>query len=408
MKRQRVVDLGAGLTAVVVLAACGGTVNPPDRNLAVSAVIDASGGSLVNDAGVTLVVPRDTLARPATASIAPQPGGAWDVHIDQPWTGHVEVSLPVADSDPSLAILAHKVDGQWQVESAEPVGTSLRGELTSLSWIKAIGCLAKVTPSSIARCMLEAGIKKLVLEKLTKSARDKVMETLFPSCTVVDGIIDFVKAAAFGDSPPAECSAVDGAPPTSSSTPSSRSAGGPAGNQAQLSVNLNENPFICNGVTRSLGYLGGARPGDVFSFSSTELGSLSPATAAADGRVPLRWVCQASDVGKTWHVTAHSASGASTSFSVVGKAQVKPNLPSSAPPPSKELGGVDVERYCQSGWQLHAVLRTSNAYGWRCSAEGTEDQNVSMDDACTQQYRSDARSRYRSFADAYSWICFVS
>lgn len=82
-----------------------------------------------------------------------------------------------------------------------------------------------------------------------------------------------------------------------------------------------------------------------------------------------------------------------------------------SPPPSarvsSDLGGIDVERYCQDGWGLHAILRVQNAYGWRCGADGHEDQNVSMDDACQQQYQPEARSRYKSFADPASWVCYI-
>jgi hypothetical protein len=66
-----------------------------------------------------------------------------------------------------------------------------------------------------------------------------------------------------------------------------------------------------------------------------------------------------------------------------------------------------VERYCQDGWGLHAILRTQDAYGWRCGADGHEDQNVSMDDACQQQYQPAARSRYKSFTDPASWVCYI-
>jgi hypothetical protein len=84
--------------------------------------------------------------------------------------------------------------------------------------------------------------------------------------------------------------------------------------------------------------------------------------------------------------------------------------PAPVPPPAQgasNLGGIDVERYCQEGWGLHAILRTHDAYGWRCGADGHEDQNVSMDDACQQQYQPAARSRYKSFTDPSSWVCYI-
>jgi hypothetical protein len=76
---------------------------------------------------------------------------------------------------------------------------------------------------------------------------------------------------------------------------------------------------------------------------------------------------------------------------------------------------IDVEAYCWSGWRMHAVVRYDNAYGWRCSQDNTAqngeqqgDQNVSMDDACQQQYGSRYRSAYRDYADPYSWYCHGS
>ena len=99
---------------------------------------------------------------------------------------------------------------------------------------------------------------------------------------------------------------------------------------------------------------------------------------------------------------------ASTPSSPSTSAQAAP--PTAAPPPtqgSSDLGGIDVERYCQDGWGFHAILRMQDAYGWRCGADGHEDQNVSMDDACRQQYQLEARSRYKSFTDPMSWVCYI-
>src|SRR5205814_8275415 len=73
----------------------------------------------------------------------------------------------------------------------------------------------------------------------------------------------------------------------------------------------------------------------------------------------------------------------------------QPTTPAAPPPnqPPRSLGGVDLERYCQDGWGLHAILRESNAYGWRCGGDGRPDQSISVDDACVQQYGAPSRSR---------------
>lgn len=79
------------------------------------------------------------------------------------------------------------------------------------------------------------------------------------------------------------------------------------------------------------------------------------------------------------------------------------------------LGGVDLEKYCQNGWGLHAHLRYSVAWGWRCGV-GIEqqlgwhpgDQDVSVDDACAQQWPSNAKSHYRDYGDPNSWFCWTA
>jgi hypothetical protein len=83
------------------------------------------------------------------------------------------------------------------------------------------------------------------------------------------------------------------------------------------------------------------------------------------------------------------------------------------PAGADELGGVDLNKYCANGWNMYAVLRFQNAWGWRCStspvpASGLRagDQNVDADEACTAQYGSGAKSHYRRYADPNSWFCW--
>jgi hypothetical protein len=77
------------------------------------------------------------------------------------------------------------------------------------------------------------------------------------------------------------------------------------------------------------------------------------------------------------------------------------------------LGGVNLESYCSTGWNYHAVLRYPNTWGWRCAPSATPhdgwlqgDQDVSVDDACANQYGAGARSHYRRYEDATSWFCW--
>jgi Ig-like domain from next to BRCA1 gene/Cutinase len=84
------------------------------------------------------------------------------------------------------------------------------------------------------------------------------------------------------------------------------------------------------------------------------------------------------------------------------------------PAGARHLGPVDLDRYCGRGWGMHAVIRYPVAWGWRCSASPVAaaglrqgDQDVSVDDACAQQYSAGARSHYRSYSDPNSWFCWA-
>jgi hypothetical protein len=100
-----------------------------------------------------------------------------------------------------------------------------------------------------------------------------------------------------------------------------------------------------------------------------------------------------------------------------GSGQVPPATdPGQIPLPNgaQQLGGVDLNRYCSNGWGLHAVLRFADTWGWRCSpstvpAAGNRigDQDVSVDDACAQQYGSGAKSHYGDYNDPNSWFCWI-
>jgi cutinase len=120
------------------------------------------------------------------------------------------------------------------------------------------------------------------------------------------------------------------------------------------------------------------------------------------------------------------ASAVATPKTTVSKPQEPPVVDSHAPP-SSDPGQVampagasvwaqlDLEKYCQKGWGLHAHVRYPVAWGWQCGA-GTNrelgwhsgDQDVSVDDACAEQWRSDAKSHYQTYTDPYSWFCWVA
>ena len=82
------------------------------------------------------------------------------------------------------------------------------------------------------------------------------------------------------------------------------------------------------------------------------------------------------------------------------------------PATATTLGAVDLGRYCQQTG-LYAVLRFPDTLGWRCSpssvpASGNRlgDQNISIAQACVQQYGTGAASHYRDFSDPNSWFCW--
>ncbi|MGI9598844.1 MAG: hypothetical protein ACR2QK_21950 [Acidimicrobiales bacterium] len=87
----------------------------------------------------------------------------------------------------------------------------------------------------------------------------------------------------------------------------------------ELTVNLVENPFVCNSETRIFGGLSGADPNETVAFSSPQASSILPGTADADGALPIRWQCDPEQAGTTWELTATGeTSGRTVTFSFVG------------------------------------------------------------------------------------------
>jgi hypothetical protein len=405
-RRARAVTATAVTVIVLMaLASCGGSrsggaagpssgsaAGPSSRALmagTVSATIDQSGGRLANQAGVALEVPKNLLRAPATASITPEPNGAWDVHIAAAWSGTVAVTLP-AGNDADLALLAHRVNGAWQVEPAKASHGLLTVHVKSLSWFQVLKCLIGTpSPERIAQCMVEAGIKTLALKTLSKGLAKKLLDIFAPQCVdLISGIIDFATQKLFGVAP-SECIAVDGPPSSggtggsgtgSSNQPPPGQAPPPAATVERLTVTLTENPFRCDSGTRELGYVGGAVHGERITFSSPQLGTLNTGTAGPDGRVPLTWVCQPSDAGSSWQVIARSASGATVSFTVTGA----PAATRSTPSGGQQVYWHHIYHTCANGkcglrmhsgpgyssYAVSRVLVDGDAIGIVCQAHG--------------------------------------
>ncbi len=91
--------------------------------------------------------------------------------------------------------------------------------------------------------------------------------------------------------------------------------------------------------------------------------------------------------------------------------------PGQTPVPSGAiiLGPVNLETYCGQNFGMHAVLRFPNTWGWRCSPSQTQasgerlgDEDISVDQACAQQYGSGAISHYLTYGVPSSWYCYQS
>jgi hypothetical protein len=93
--------------------------------------------------------------------------------------------------------------------------------------------------------------------------------------------------------------------------------GGPG--ETALSVEVIEDPFVCNGETRIFAGLSGAEPNEGIAFSSPQSPNLRSGEADANGEVPLRWQCDAAQAGTVWELTATGeTSGRTVTFSFTG------------------------------------------------------------------------------------------
>jgi hypothetical protein len=71
---------------------------------------------------------------------------------------------------------------------------------------------------------------------------------------------------------------------------------------------------------------------------------------------------------------------------------------------NRDLGVLDVTKYCVGAGLGTSTLVAANAYGWDCTAPLAA---VNTTAACDAVYRvSDAVSRFAVFADPYSWQCW--
>jgi hypothetical protein len=84
-------------------------------------------------------------------------------------------------------------------------------------------------------------------------------------------------------------------------------------------IQVGENPFLCDGGSRVFATLSGFLPGEVVDFVSPQASGLAEGQADDSGNLPLRWTCGADDADTVWELTATGArSGRTVSFTVTG------------------------------------------------------------------------------------------
>lgn len=91
------------------------------------------------------------------------------------------------------------------------------------------------------------------------------------------------------------------------------------GTPAAMTVEVIENPFVCNGEVRVFAGIAGADPNESIAFSSPQSPGLRSGQADADGNLPVRWQCDPDQAGTRWELTATGeTSGRTVTFTFTG------------------------------------------------------------------------------------------
>ncbi len=86
-------------------------------------------------------------------------------------------------------------------------------------------------------------------------------------------------------------------------------------------VQVNEDPFLCDDGSRVFATLSGFLPNETVNFVSPQASGLRDGHAGHSGDLPLRWTCGAADAGTVWELTATgSPSNRTVSFTMTGSA----------------------------------------------------------------------------------------
>jgi hypothetical protein len=87
----------------------------------------------------------------------------------------------------------------------------------------------------------------------------------------------------------------------------------------ELTVQVMENPFVCNSEVRVFAQISGAEPNEAVGFSSPQSPGLRSGQADAEGNLPIRWQCDPEQVGTMWELTATGeTSGRTITFTFTG------------------------------------------------------------------------------------------
>lgn len=135
-------------------------------NVLATKVISATSGGTVSAGAVSLRVPRNVLARDATATIREPAPHVYDLSLGGQWSGEVAATIPLSGPDD---VVAHYVNGGWRLESMRPgqntVWVDHLSPFTSLGKLLGKACL-KGSISGIASCLATKGVKSINVKLL--------------------------------------------------------------------------------------------------------------------------------------------------------------------------------------------------------------------------------------------------
>ncbi len=89
--------------------------------------------------------------------------------------------------------------------------------------------------------------------------------------------------------------------------------------QPPADIEMVENPFSCDSTAHELAVLSGFVPNEFVRFTSPQSENIRGGQADENGVLPIRWYCEADDVGKRWQVTATGQTSLATvRFTIIG------------------------------------------------------------------------------------------